>query len=44
MNDFEPTDGSSEMKRRDLVGLLIITLVAGLLIVGAIVLGGVVGD
>lgn len=44
MSDFDPIDAPSELSRRDLIGLVLLTLVAGLMIVVAIVAGGGVGD
>lgn len=44
MGDFEPTDTTSAMRRRDLIGLVILALVAGGMIVVAVILGGGVGD
>ncbi len=44
MSDFDPIDAPSEMRRRDLIGLVLLMLVAGLMIVVAVVAGGGVGD
>jgi hypothetical protein len=44
MDEFEPTDTSAAMRRRDLIGMVILALVAGALIVVAVVLGGGLSD
>lgn len=44
MDEFDPTDTTSEMRRRDLFGFLLLALVAGLLIVLAVTIGGIDGD
>ena len=44
MNELEPIDGPSGLRRRDLFGFLLLALVAGLMIVVAVVMGGGVDD
>lgn len=44
MDEFEPTDTTSSMRRRDLVGLVILALVAGVMILVAVVVGGGLSD
>jgi len=44
MNDLEPIDGVSGLRRRDLFGFLLLALAAGLMIVVAVVMGGGVDD
>ena len=44
MNDFDPPDTSSATRRRELLGFVLLALVAGAMIVVAIAVGGGVGD
>lgn len=44
MDDFDPTDTTPDIRRRDLIGLVVLAFVAGLMIVVAVVLGGGVGE
>jgi len=44
MDEFEPTDTTSSMRRRDLIGMVVLALIAGAMIVVAVVLGGGLSD
>jgi nitrate reductase NapE component len=44
MDEFDPTDTHPDTRRREMIGFLLLALVAGLMIVVAVVLGGGVGD
>ena len=44
MSDFDPIDAPSDFRRRDLIGLLLLALVAGAMIVVAVTLGGIGDD
>ncbi len=44
MSDLDPIDGPSQIRRRELFGFLLLALVAGLMIVVAVALGGGVDD
>lgn len=40
MDDFDPPDTTSTVRRRELIGFIFLALVAGLMIVVAVALGG----
>ena len=44
MSNFDPPDTSNATRRRELIGFLLLALVAGAMIVVAIAVGGGVGD
>lgn len=44
MDDFDPTDTTTDTRRRELLGFIVLALVAGLMIVIALALGGGVED